>query len=204
MTRTISHFLLLFQLTFCLPEKAMHTLLHFLRALFSFLSSLCQGSLLAELSISLPRSLYGVRRYLERTNKWIHPICSMSSLCQNHIEDCILNIRGHKESRLCDYIEFPQHPHANKRAKCNTTLMKTLKLEGRINWFLERLSCIAVSSKLFRWWWLNEGLSWISVNNGEVGTLIITLWGTFTMERFIMCHKDLSYNFLETCVLLST
>ena len=48
-----------------------------------------------------------------------------------HIQDCILNVRGHQESRLCDHIEFPHHPHANQRAKCNTTLMKKVKLGGR-------------------------------------------------------------------------
>lgn len=100
MTRTISHFLLLFQLTFRLPEKAMHTLLHFLRALFSFLSSLCQGSLLAELSISLPRSLYGVRRCLKRTNEYtLYVVCPRCAKIY-HIEDCILNIRGHKVSPM--------------------------------------------------------------------------------------------------------
>ena len=146
-TRTISLFLVLFQLTFRLSEKAIITLLAFLRALFSFLASLCQASLLAELAINLPRSVYGIRRYLKHTNEYImYVVCTKLY----HIHDCILNVRGHQESRLCDHIEFTHHPHANQRAKCNTTLMKKVKLGGSINLFQEKHLYIVALSRLYR------------------------------------------------------
>lgn len=77
--RAISIFISMFHLTFCLPEKAIVTMLAFLRTLFSSLSSLCQPlSLLSELAMSLPQSVYGIRKYLKHSDEF----CGVSSVCE--------------------------------------------------------------------------------------------------------------------------
>lgn len=42
--------------------------------------------------------------------------------------DCIVKELGKQVSLKCEFIKFPNHPHATRRRKCGTSLMKTVKL----------------------------------------------------------------------------
>ena len=42
-------------------------------------------------------------------------------------EDCVLMLpNGHKQSKLCCFIKYLNHPHLSKRQPCNSTLLKTV------------------------------------------------------------------------------
>ena len=36
--------------------------------------------------------------------------------------DCIVRQNGREESKMCDFIEYPKHPHPS-RTKCNAILL---------------------------------------------------------------------------------
>lgn len=57
LSRGISFFIALFHLSFRLSEKAIVSLLLFLRTLFSYLATVCQVTLLTDIAKSIPRSL---------------------------------------------------------------------------------------------------------------------------------------------------
>lgn len=130
--RGISYFLGLFHLTFRLSEKAMVALLAFLRTIFAYLASLRpQLSLLNELACKLPRSLYGIRKYFKHKDEYIVYVVCPRCKKLYHLHDCITNVLGQQETKLCDHVEFPHHRHSNQRAPCNTPLMKRVKIGGK-------------------------------------------------------------------------
>lgn len=46
-------------------------------------------------------------------------------------DDCILTrVNGNNESKSCQHISYPRHPHLSKRAPCGTTLLKKVKIES--------------------------------------------------------------------------
>ena len=129
--RGMSLFLALFHLTYRVLERAMVELLSFLRSLFCLLASFCQVSLLSEVALSIPRSLYGIRKFLKHTNEYtVYAVCPRCTKLYQ-LRDCVLAVRGSEESKVCDHVEFPHHPHSNQRRKCGTVLIKRVKVGGK-------------------------------------------------------------------------
>lgn len=171
--RAISIFISMFHLTFRLPEKAIVTLLAFLRTLFSYLASLCQPlSLLAELATSLPRSVCGIRKYLKHSDEYVVYVVCPRCAKLYHLQDCIINFRGNQESKRCDHIEYPHHRHSNKRTACNTILLKRVKIGGKFKLvprktFVYRSIIKAIQMMLVRENFLQKCEEWRSRNIEE-------------------------------------
>ena len=47
------------------------------------------------------------------------------------ISQCIVKMGRCEQSKLCDFVEFPRHPHTSRRSKCNTALMKWVQNRGK-------------------------------------------------------------------------
>lgn len=43
------------------------------------------------------------------------------------VESCKVQLAGSIVSKLCDHVEFPEHPHFTQRQPCATVLMKKVK-----------------------------------------------------------------------------
>ena len=67
------------------------------------------------------------------------PTCHATS----NYNDCVSIINGKKQSSLCSYTEFPSHPHAKKRRKCGTPLLKEVLLKSNKHYLYPRkIFCI--------------------------------------------------------------
>ena len=44
------------------------------------------------------------------------------------MKDCIVHQNGRNESQVCGYVMYPNHPHLSKRNKCNTVLLKKIRV----------------------------------------------------------------------------
>ena len=109
----ISIFLNFFQLTFRISEQAMTTLLKFLRAMIMYLSE--ETPLLRELAKRIPKSLYSIRKLLKQNRDGVteYVVCPKC----HHLYDlqyCIITNCGRQESKHCDFVRFPNHPHVSK------------------------------------------------------------------------------------------
>ena len=127
----IALFLTKFQLVFRIPERAMTALLIFLRSIFMFLSIIIKHPLLIELCHALPRTMWMVKRvvglHIEGVIEYtVCPKCHSLFL----IADC-KNNQGVFLDKLCTHIEYRNHPHLSRRSKCNTPLMKKVKVNGK-------------------------------------------------------------------------
>ena len=61
--------------------------------------------------------------------------------CLHKHQDCVLKRAGKDISKICDFVEFPLHPHINKRKRCGTQLMKQITLKGKEALCVKKLYC---------------------------------------------------------------
>jgi len=85
---------------------------------------------LTELAANFPRTPYSLKKKLDiksdLTQFCVCPTCH--TLYKE--KDCPCK---------CDHVEFPDHPHALYEQKCGTDLMKTIRVEKTISWYLKKL-----------------------------------------------------------------
>lgn len=109
----------------------MATLLRFLGIFITYLAKLCNNPVLSHLSLALPKTLYSARKYLKSSKRCVEyvvcPKCSTLYL----LEACIITQNRTRISKLCDHIEFPNHPHSSRRSKCNATLLKSVRIGNK-------------------------------------------------------------------------
>jgi len=129
----VSLFLNFFQLTYRVSERAMTTLLTFLRTLITYLATASQGNLILNaLAQALPKSLYSIRKLVARYQGGVseYAVCPVCHTLYA-LSDCIITENGMKKSKHCDFVAFPNHPHRSRRSKCNTALMKQVRVGGK-------------------------------------------------------------------------
>lgn len=129
----VSLFLNFFQLTYRVSERAMTTLLTFLRTLITYLATASQGNLILNaLAQALPKSLYSIRKLVARYQGGVseYAVCQVCHTLYA-LSDCIITENGMKKSKHCDFVAFPNHPHRSRRSKCNTALMKQVRVGGK-------------------------------------------------------------------------
>ena len=123
-------FLNFFQLFFRTSEKAILALLAFIRILFTFLGRINPGQQLnTEVALLLPRSIQTIRKLLRQENTGIreYVVCPRCNALYS-MKDCIVHQNGRNESQVCGYVMYPNHPHLSKRNKCNTVLLKKIRV----------------------------------------------------------------------------
>lgn len=121
-------FISFFQLCYRIPERGISLLLNFLRAFLYWLSSLVPSSNFLLLRDMLPKNVYFLRKLCgSGVNITTYVMCPKCHFIY-HLKDSIITNRdGRTESAKCSYIQYPNHPHQSRRAKCNTVLMKKVK-----------------------------------------------------------------------------
>ena len=117
-------FLNFFQLVFHISERALSTLLAFLRTLviyFAFSSD--EKSVLKPLAQAIPHSLYSIRKissmYSSQSCIREYVVCSKCHTLYSPTQ-CVHIVNGAEEPKKCSHIEFPHHPQASRRIMCNT------------------------------------------------------------------------------------
>lgn len=129
---TISFFLNFLQLTYRISERAMSLILTFLRLLLNYVSIMSQTPLFIHLSSKIPKSLNTIRKLIHNKSNGLceFVVCSKCHALYEPSK-CIVKEHGQEQSKYCDYIEYPRHPHSSRRLKCNTPLMKWVRVGGK-------------------------------------------------------------------------
>ena len=82
-----------------------------------------------EVALLLPRSIQTIRKLLRQENTGIreYVVCPRCNALYS-MKDCIVHQNGRNESQVCGYVMYPNHPHLSKRNKCNTVLLKKIRV----------------------------------------------------------------------------
>ena len=134
LVRTLSYFLIYFQLKFKIPDRAIYFLLILIKAfLFSLVAVLPPNNFISELRSIFPTTLYMLKENSPLSFRWeqsvkkyavcpkcstIHPLDHFSHIPQ---------VRPFLNIPRCNFIEFPNHPQRSRRIKCNGLVMKQIK-----------------------------------------------------------------------------
>ena len=122
-------FISFFQLFYRISERGITLLLSFLKALLSWICTLCPQSLNIQLlRDNLPSNVYFLKQLLGNANKITTYVVCPKCHSIFSFEQCVVTHRnGTKESIACPHIEYPNHPHLSRRLKCNTVLLKRVR-----------------------------------------------------------------------------
>lgn len=111
--------LLLWQLTFHVPRRAMEFLLKFIN-----LAIICTVAY-AGINVNFPNSVYKLESMFNDGIKYREYVVCVKCCKLHDFENCWMMCEGKKISRRCDHISFPNHPHLTKRGPCNEELLTT-------------------------------------------------------------------------------
>ena len=125
--RLYTFFLLMFQSLFRLSDTALSVLLTFLAMFFSTLSNTIAQTFIS----NMPRNVLSARIIAGSSRNSLQQfVCCPSRHSMYKREDCIVLSGGEITPQRCSFIKFPGHPQIQHRGKCNTLLMKKLKLSS--------------------------------------------------------------------------
>ena len=78
----------------------------------------------------MPKSLHSIRKCVNRSTRNVteYVVCPKCHMLYDPVDCTIRTSSGQEESQVCNFIEFPRHPQASRRSKCNTPLMKKVRI----------------------------------------------------------------------------
>ena len=65
-------------------------------------------------------------------NLWINYVVCPQCFKVYDYDDCVLRVGSQEQSLKCQYVEFPNHPQRSRRQKCNTILLKRVRIGRKI------------------------------------------------------------------------
>ena len=123
----IYYFLALFQLVHHLSERAINNLLRFIRLLVHYVGINANCNVLLEIAQALPKVMCTIRRSFKQDDFIEYVVCPKCCTLYS-LSDCITHNIDGDASKLCNYIEFPHHPHVSRRIPCGEVLLKKVKV----------------------------------------------------------------------------
>ena len=127
----LTFFLSVFHTFYRLSERAMISLLSFLKSVFYYLGKIQSNQLLLDVALALPKSVYGLQKGFKYADDMtLFTVCP--KCCRLYrVEDCVIRIGNRNESLKCVHVEFPNHPQRSYRSQCGAVLMKSIKVGGK-------------------------------------------------------------------------
>ena len=108
----------------------MVALLSFLRVLLTYLASLSRHNIITLVAKLIPKSFHSFKKSTANSKIKEYAVCPKCHVLYE-ISECIIKRGGQTESKCCDFVKFPKHPHVTKRSKCNTPLMKWIRIGSK-------------------------------------------------------------------------
>ena len=121
-------FLNFFQLLFRISERAMQAMLKFIHLFISQLLSLSPGNkVLEHIHKYLPKSFPSIQKCLKNDGATEYVVCPRCFKLYDYT-NCIVGVGSQAESLRCNHVEYPNHPQVYRRIKCNTELLKKIRV----------------------------------------------------------------------------
>lgn len=108
-------------------DKAILSLLKFLKGFLKYIAELCKFDALKEFAKSIPETMYMIYKSLwfEKDDFEKYAACPTCKTLY-HLKDCVIRKpNGDIVSLKCTHVSYPRHPHRARRQPCGTALMKS-------------------------------------------------------------------------------
>lgn len=133
LTQFICTILILWQSIYFISDAAVESLLKLFSTVFQFL---CKYSPRLETLVRVfPKNVYAMSKYIDSKKiQFLRYVVCKKCYKLYILEDCVLNIEGRKQSKLCNHISFPNHKLAYMRRPCNEPLLKDIsETDGQLS-----------------------------------------------------------------------
>lgn len=124
-------FICMWQSVYNISSNAIQVLLKFLSVFFKILGGLSTG-LAGSIASLMPSSTYLLQKYLMlREEEFVSFVICPSCFSLYVLDDCFeVDSLGDRVPRRCSFVQFPEHPQANRQIRCNSPLLKKVHLSG--------------------------------------------------------------------------
>lgn len=123
----IYYFLAYYQLLYHLSERAINSLLSFIRLLLHYIGAIANHNVLREIAQALPKVMSTIRNSFKQDEYIEYVVCPKCCTLYN-ISESVIN---GDTSKRCSFVEFPNHPHLSKRSACGEILLKKVKVGNK-------------------------------------------------------------------------
>lgn len=140
LTQFICTILILWQSIYFISDAAVESLLKLFSTVFQFLSK--YSPRVETLVRVFPKNVYAMSKYIDSKKiQFIRYVVCKKCYKLYTLEDCVLNIEGIKQSKLCNHISFPNHKLAYMRRPCNEPLLKDISETDSPNFVPYKVYC---------------------------------------------------------------
>ena len=143
---------LLWQFIYNISNSAMSTLIKILRVVFLVLSQRSESEWIAALYEAFSTSYNGALKTVGITETHeLYVVCPKCNLVYQS-KNCVEYQFGQLKSVKCSYVEFPNHPHKQKRAPCGAILCdEKLSINNTIRLIPKKVyPCVSLETELKR------------------------------------------------------
>ena len=139
---SICLYLLSWQVSYKIPDVCVAALLLFLYHLFTVVASLTFCTQLKAFAQGFPRNVKHLQKIsgVDACKFLQYAVCPKCNSIYD-IHSCVVTRFSSKESKCCQHISFPNHPHLSRRKKCSQPLMKCVKRNAAIHLRPFRVFC---------------------------------------------------------------
>jgi len=110
-------------------NAAITNLLHFLRRFVAVVGQAFLCNPIQEMGNAIPVTLQSLHHLLSLQNEdFVKYVVCPSCDSIYEFNDCVeVGRNGQKESKLCQHVRFPNHPHESRRKPCKAVLLKKVR-----------------------------------------------------------------------------
>ena len=142
--RSYIMFLFTWQTLFRVSDTGMGVMFVFIAVLLGLLVSRLNITTLSDFVELLPRSVTAAKKFIGHFSDEFSKYASCPKCHSIYALDTCKITQPDKTiaSRTCSFIEFPNHPHASRRKRCDTPLMKKIRTSfGNTSLYPRQLYC---------------------------------------------------------------
>ena len=129
--RLVVTFFLTFRTIYSISDQAILLILKFMRYFIAKIGSIFQIRELSNTDTPFPKTMHGCYSLLKQKKSFCVEFIACPS-CHMLYDQSILAISTRRHLPKCTFVEFPDHPYLRFRQPCNSTLLNSTLVKGKL------------------------------------------------------------------------
>lgn len=121
------HLVFAWQMKFTVSDNCLNSLLYIIKYILTLMQFVFGMAEFCSMVEAFPETLHKARRFLDfQGDRFIKFVVCPKCHKLYTFEQAQVLLQGKKQSKLCDFVKYPNHSHARMRSPCGATLMKVV------------------------------------------------------------------------------